>query len=274
LPLVQPRRAGEAVRSSFAAFGQAPGAFAGVGLAALPLALVAGALAFLVQHIPFVGGVVELAFDTGEGSGLVAGLFVAGLANLIVSVALASATVWILGQLSDGATPTARGAISAVVEHARALGGGLLRAVLIVGVLLVSIIGAPFGIHRLVRYQFLAHAATLENLDGAAALRRSSSLIKGRWWSTAFVVALVNIVVVGIVTGLGLLLLVVVRPPFWLLSMLIGAAEVVAAPLAAIVIAFLYGNAVWHDAAPDPGRDADSDAAAEPEPQPATSAIA
>jgi hypothetical protein len=268
LPLVHPRRAGEAVRASFSAFRRAPGVFAGVGLAALPLGLTAGLLAAGIRHVPFVGDVAALSFDTGSGSGLVASLFVAGLANLIVTVALASATVWILDQLSNGTTPTTRAAIVAVFDRTRALAGGLARAVLVVGLLLVSIVGAPFGVHRLVRYQFMAHAATLERCDGSDALRRSSSLVKGRWWSTAFVVALVNVAVVVIVTGLGLLLLIVVRPPFWLLSALIGAAEVVVAPIASIIVAYLYGNAVWHDRTPAPGTDV------APEPQPATSAIA
>jgi hypothetical protein len=135
---------------------------------------------------------------------------------------------------------------------------------LVVGGLAITIIGLPFAIRQLVRYQFMAHVVAVEGLDGRSALRRSSSLIAGRWWHTAVVTTVINAFVA--VTGglIGLLLLVVFKSlPIWLFSGLLSAMYAAIGPLAAIAQTLLYGDAA---ACSDPADTKDSPTAA---PQPA-----
>jgi len=43
-------------------------------------------------------------------------------------------------------------------------------------------------------------------------------------------------------TTIGLLVLIVAKPPFWLLSLMIVAVDAVLAPISAITATYLYGN--------------------------------
>ena len=83
----------------------------------------------------------------------------------------------------------------------------------------MTVIGIPVAVWFLIRYQFMAQAIVTEDLDGKAGLRRSSSLVSGRWWHTAVMVALVNLLVALSGAAVGLVLLVLVAGiPMWLFS--------------------------------------------------------
>ena len=72
---------------------------------------------------------------------------------------------------------------------------GFLRASAIVVVLIVSVVGIPFGLWFLVRYRFMAQVVVTENRSGREALTRSAQLVTGRWWHTALVLGLFNLLV-------------------------------------------------------------------------------
>ena len=90
----------------------------------------------------------------------------------------------------------------------------VLRAALIVVALLLSIVGIPWAIRQLIRYQLVPQAVALEGHDPRTALERSSALVRGRWWWTAGVIAVMQmtIAVVGVGTALLVLVLVTVDP--------------------------------------------------------------
>ena len=49
---------------------------------------------------------------------------------------------------------------------------------------LCTIVGSPWGIHRLFRWYFYRHAIMLDGQDGQTALDYSADLVAGRWWPT------------------------------------------------------------------------------------------
>ena len=116
-------------------------------------------------------------------------------------------------------------------------------------VLSISVIGIPFAIRQLVRYQFMPHAVMLEALDGPRSLARSSELVRKRWWHTALFVAIVYAILGGVGLVFGLALLVVFTGmPLWTLSLIVTMCNVFVMPLAAIAVTMLYGDAVAEQA--------------------------
>jgi hypothetical protein len=91
----------------------------------------------------------------------------------------------------------------------------------------------------------MPQAVMLEDLDGIPAVKRSSRLVRGRWWHTALFAGVVNIVLGGAGLVVGLILLVAFTGlPLWTLSVAITVVSVFVMPLGAIAMTLLYGDAV------------------------------
>ena len=75
-------------------------------------------------------------------------------------------------------------------------------------VLTITVVGIPFAIHRFIRWSLFAEACVLDDLSATESLRRSSVLVKGRWWRTFGFTLLVDALAVlsGPLLGVGLLL--------------------------------------------------------------------
>lgn len=91
----------------------------------------------------------------------------------------------------------------------RSLGKGMLTEFGMVLLLTITIVGIPFAIYRFIRWSLFAEACMLDDLSATESLRRSSELVKGRWWRTFGFTALVDVLAIlsGPLFGVGLLLL-------------------------------------------------------------------
>lgn len=124
------------------------------------------------------------------------------------------------------------------------LAGALTRQFVIVGLLLLSVIGIPWGVRQLVRYQFTAPVTALEGLGPRDAMVRSSRLVQGRWVHTAAVVALLTELTAAfsLVVGLGILV-VMSGLPLWLFSVVLSTFTMLVVPYVALAYVLLYGDA-------------------------------
>jgi hypothetical protein len=258
LPIVAPRRGGQIVRATFRAFTRAPATFTVIGLATVPLSLIGGLIAAVVRELPLVGGLIS-GTDTDGASGLVLSLLIGGLANVFTLVVVNAMAAHVMGELSQGHVAVRGDAIRALVARVVPLVKAAGRAAVIVIVLLISVVGIPFGIRQLVRYQFMPQVVMLEGLGARSSLARSSQLVRGRWWHTAVVIGVIDLLLAVFTSAVGLVILVLLRPPFWLLTILVGLATMLIFPLAAIATTLLYGDAV-HE------RESESAQGAEPQP--------
>lgn len=245
LPVARRRRAGEIVRASVALYRRHPLAFGVAGLAELPLAVVAAALMGFIGWLPFVGDAVSASRD---GSGIarsILSVLIGGFATVAVVFIVTSAVAVMVDDVAAGRSPSPRRAFERVGARSRALFGGLLRAYAIVIALLVIVVGLPWAVRQLVRYQFLPQAVMLGGDDGRRALDRSSHLVRGRWWHTLLFVGIVygGITTSGVIVGL-LLLLVLTSLPLWAISLLATVVTALLIPLGAIALTLLYGDAV------------------------------
>jgi hypothetical protein len=255
LPIVGRRRAGQILRAAGGMYRRRPLAMAGLGLIYLPTAVVIGLLAGILGALPLIREVLDLA-GTESGSGLLIALLIGGFANAAAFVAVnAMVATYLTAIETAGGTADETGATAAPMAAAerawavrRPLLIGLARSYAVVIGLLVTIVGTPWAIRQLVRYQFMPHVVVVEGEDGRGALARSSALVSGRWLHTAAAVMVIN----GLVTlagwGIGLLILVVFTGvPLWLFSALITLVYALVAPVAAIAMTLLYGDAVAQD---------------------------
>ncbi len=244
LPLVARRRAGQIIRAAADSYRHRARVLITIGLVYVPTAIVVGILTSLLAWVPLIRRLVDVAGAASETS-LAVALLAGGFANLLSYVAVNAMVAAYFDRL--GADPDASGldAVRAAWSHASQLFVGFLWSFAIVTVLLVSVIGAPVGIWLLVRFQLMPHAVVLEGRSGTDALRRSSELVRGRWWHTAIVAGLFNLLVAGSGLVVGLLLLVVAAGlPLWLFSALITLVYALIVPLAAVGMTLLYGDAV------------------------------
>lgn len=241
-PVVRRRRLGQILRAAVRAYRSEPAVFILFGLVYIPAAIITGLLSGVVSMLPLVSALLSLA-DTASGTSLALAAFAGSVANVFAFVFVGAVVAEYLDRNETG-LDGARLAISTTWLHRRALAAGFVRSFATVFVLLVSFVGAPWGIRQLVRYQFLPQAVMFEERDGRGALERSSELVRGRWWHTALVVVVVNTAAGLVAMVAALLLLVLVSGiPLWIFSGLVSLVYALVSPLAAIAMSMLYGDA-------------------------------
>ncbi len=244
LPMVRRRRAGQILRAAARTYRQRAGVLITIGLVYLPIAVLVGATTSVLQAIPLVRRVTALAAEASETSVLFA-LLAGSIANLLGLVVVNAMVASYFDLLGDDGQASGLDAARRAWTHAADLAVGFFRSLAIVLVLLVSVVGIPFGIWFLVRYQFMPQVVVTEHRTGKEALSRSTELVRGRWWHTAIVIGSINVLVgaSGLIVGL-LLLVLVAGIPLWLFSGLITLVYALIVPLAAVAQTLLFGDAV------------------------------
>jgi hypothetical protein len=246
VPVVRRRRAGEIARASLVMYRRHPMTFAAIGALNFPLVFMAGVIAALIRRVPLIGNDLLMGSETGGTvSRLVMSAMISGVTGSVAIVVATAAVAWIVEQSATNTRVTATNAIRAIGSRARDLARGFARAVVTIVVLFITVVGIPFAIRQVVRYQFMAPVVMLEGLDGQRSLARSSALVRKRWWHTALFVGTVYTVVggVGLVVGLAVLV-VFTGMPLWTLSVIVTMCNVLVMPLAGIAVTLLYGDAV------------------------------
>lgn len=156
-PLRRRRHIGQIMRASLASYVNSHGAVLAIALGYLPLAII----------VAVIGSATS--FVTAQSF---AGLFSAVMVPVVTAMI---AAYWHLRSEGDE-----RSLVHAFQLVRRRLPKILLASLLaaaIVVALALTIVGIPFAIRQLVRYQFVVPVVTTESTHGGAALRRSSELV-------------------------------------------------------------------------------------------------
>jgi hypothetical protein len=250
-PLRRRRRAGQIIRLALGSYGRMPAMLAKFGLVFVPAAAVAALLGAIVAIVPLLKDVAGVAGED-SGTSMVLALIAGGVPQLIALIAV-SAMMAVYLDRADSDEPLSPGDAARLAWSRRGpLVGGLLRATVIVVGLFITVVGTPWAIRQIVRYQFMPHAVMLEDLDGKAALARSTDLVRGRWWHTGIFVALLNAVVIGVNLLVGVLLLVIFSGlPLAIFSALATLVYGLVVPVTALALTLLYGDAVTEKAPAD-----------------------
>jgi ABC-type sugar transport system permease subunit len=105
---------------------------------------------------------------------------------------------------------------------------------------LLSIVGIPWGIRRIVDWYFAEEAVIMDRQDWRGALGESRRLVKGDWWrtfGTTFVMGFLSAVAAPFLAGVLMLLTDI---PLWFLNLMCSVAYVMIVPFVAIALTFLY----------------------------------
>jgi len=163
---------------------------------------------------------------------------------MLAFVFISAAVARIVGDGAEART-SARDAVRAVRSRVGALVIAVVIATVVLGLLAFVVVGIPIAVWLFVRWQFTPQVVMLEGVAGRQAFRRSGRLVHKRWFHTALVTALVAalISVVGMTIGL-VLLIFFTGLPLWVLSAIIALCDVLLMPYGALVMTYLYGDAV------------------------------
>ncbi len=244
LPIVRRRRAGQIVKAAARLYRSSLGRFVAVGLVYLPIAAMGGLLVGLVAQLPVIRSLLDGEVEIGL-VGVVLTLVVGSLGHMGGVVVATATTARVMRGMEQDDPVSAGEAYRGTFARIGDLLTALLRAIAVVGLLMVSIVGIPWGLRQLVRYQLLAPAVTLERVGGQPALDRSSELVRGDWFPVAGVVLLLNGVVFLVNALAGLILLLLLSGiPLWAFSIIVTVFAALVVPYACIGLVLLYGDAV------------------------------
>lgn len=232
LPLRRRRASGQILRDGWTLYRRHRRPLLWLGALFVPAAIVESAVQELIVSSTSLGALVDVA---GRQSLVSAAVVMAGVAGVIGTV--------------DARRPVG------VREAYRLLGARLSAALGVVGLvaavavlLSLTVVGIPLAVYLVVRWAVAEQSCAIEGLPTRAALRRSWALTRRRWWRTARLAALVN--VLGTISGplVGIVLLFVSDLPLAAINAVSSLVFVITMPLVGVAMALLYGDLVATEA--------------------------
>jgi hypothetical protein len=245
LPLRQHRRNGQIVRAAAVLYRRRPLTFLALGAVSLPISLVSDAILGLLRTVvPLLDDVIQL-FGDRSSVGVLVAVIIGSVSHAIAFTTVTALVAEWVHARDEGRDVGVADVFRAVGRRAHDLATGFARAAILIGVLALSVIGIPWAIHRLVRYQLFSPVVMIEGCGGREGLARSSRLVTGRWWRTAILVTILQLLVSVIGVAGGLVLLVLATGlPLWAFTTMAAILFSLAVPFAALVVTLLYGDAV------------------------------
>jgi hypothetical protein len=207
-PLRRRRQGGQIFRATTRVYLQNLPTFAAAGVIFVPVYLIAASIQWAIFHLSSVAPLIALDGRHGAVTAFLA-VLVGGVGGAFASVIATAAVAVILDEIDAGRRLLAGQAYGRVLRRLRPLMRGMITEVGTALLLTITVIGIPLAIDRFVRWSLFAEACMLDNLSATESLRRSSELVRGRWWRTFGFTALVDVLAIlsGPLFGVGLLLL-------------------------------------------------------------------
>jgi hypothetical protein len=182
---------------------------------------------------------------TGQGAGAFAmiALIIGVTLTLLVLALVMAATVCALVEIDEGRPIGAVAAYRIALRRIRPLLRTITLAVAVWVILTATAFLIPVAIWLAVRWCLLAPVVELDDRGGLPALRRSGSLVRGRWLRVGSLVGVSA--AVALIAGplFGVVLIFLTSTPFWLLNIFAGVVYVLALPYVALVTSYVYFDA-------------------------------
>jgi hypothetical protein len=214
--------------------------FLTIGVLTIPIGLIFNGFAVLLAENPPVEWIVQL-FNNAA----IARLFVALLVGVVQQAAMlllvAPAVIQAGADMREGRDPGVWENYREAIARFRPLGGGLLRFVIVPGVLAFTVIGLPLAIWFGVRWQFFGQATIFNSAsNGREAIQMSSDAVRGRWLKTFG--ATIAFQLVAAIPGplIGILLLIVGGSTVQLANGVSSVIYAVVIPITVIALTLVY----------------------------------
>lgn len=182
-----------------------------LGAITVPLTLVASFVSYALGNSPRAATLFPWSEDSAEI--LLAMEAVSLLQRLILLILVTPAVMHAMRAISLGEAPGVRRSLRDSMRTMQDYLWTIARAALVVLALTFSVFGIPWAINREGRWLFGAQVAIFDGLRGKAALERSAAIIKGSWWQTVGVLAMLLFVSAAPGTAVALLGMIALRFP-------------------------------------------------------------
>jgi hypothetical protein len=180
-PLRRPRGGGQIFRATTRLYAENLATFIAAGAIFVPFLLVAAGMQWVVFHLTSIAPLVALDGRHGAVTAFLA-VLMGGVGGLFASVIATATVAVVLREIDAGRRILAAEAYREVFHRLRELAGGMAREFAMIILLTITVVGIPFAIHRFVRWSLFAQACVLDERSASGSLRRSSELVRGRWW--------------------------------------------------------------------------------------------
>lgn len=253
-PVAQRRSWGRILGASRRMYGRHPLLFTGIGLVYVPVMLVAAGLQWVLVEAGELTSLVDTDGDQNAATVFVV-VLLGGAISLLAYFCVVAAVAQALRDLDTGVSATVLSAYREVRQHIRPLALVAARLVVVIWVLLLFVFTAPLALVYAVRNGFAVQAVMMEDRPAGDAFRRSREVVRGQWWRTTAVAALV--VGLGAITGplVGVILLLVSDASFNVINLITALVYVVTIPFVALVLGYLYLDLSLRAGSPEPGED-------------------
>jgi hypothetical protein len=202
------REGGQIFRATARIYTEHLPTFVAVGANFVPIYLVAAAIQWVLFHITSVAPLIALDGRHGAVTAFLA-IVIGGVGGLFASVITTGAVAVILNEIDAGRHILAGEAYRRVFRRLRPLARGMATEIGMVVVLTITVVGIPFAIIASSAGRCSRRHAWVDELSASDSLRRSSELVRDRWWRTFGFTTLVDALAAlsGPLLGVGLLLL-------------------------------------------------------------------
>ena len=210
--LRRPRAAGQLLRAARQLYGRHWRTLVLIGLVTLPIIAAVDGIESLIGAST---GSPDVSFSVG-GATFQFRIPVESIGRTIAFTLIGAAVVAFVRNLDRGEPTGFFGSFKALRPcFWRVIFAQILMFVILI-LLLISIVGIPIAIWKFVDWQFIRQEIIFENRSTWEAFRRSSRVVRGRWWHTALVALLLFILVqiTGPVIAVGLVFTTL--PPVWI----------------------------------------------------------
>ncbi len=236
------RQWGEIVTATWGLYRRHFRLFVGIGVLFILLGLAVAALQYLLFRVSTLSALTDSA---GESNAVVAFLaFGLGLVFILVGLTITQAAVaHAMVELDAGRSTSALDVYRSALGRVGALAGSLLRAVVVITILNLTLVGIPVAAWLTVRWSLLAQVVQIEGHPPRGALQRSGRLVAGHWWKVASIAVFVTGFALVIGPFLGALLLLVSTASFDVVNIVAAVVYMLTLPLASIATTYVYCDA-------------------------------
>jgi hypothetical protein len=205
-PLRRRRRFGQLLRSAARLYQRNVALFLGIGLVVIPVGFLEAAAQWALFTPPYVDTVSRFFADRLAVKAAIA-LAVGNVASSLVYWFVGCLTTGAVSRLEDGLSSSRLADYRAILGRVPQLIIPRLKALAIIVLLALSVVGIPWAIRNGVRWTFIEETILLDGAPPQQARNVSARAVDGRWWHTFFCLAALGLLGYGLGPALGFALL-------------------------------------------------------------------
>jgi hypothetical protein len=204
----------------------------------VPLGLTALGLQELLGHVPPFSNILD--FFDARPAGTFLGLVYGSIESLIALMFVVAVLTAAIADVDRGRGLSLRRALGVLRRRGVAIAFARFRALAIVALLGITVVGIPIAVRQTVRWYFIEQAIIFDDATGREAAARSASAVDGEWWRSAFITLAMGALVALAGPVIAAALILGTQLPLELVNIVNMAVYALLIPYVAIVLALVY----------------------------------